>query len=443
MSYKRIFFAVLLAVMTTIMPSCDRVTPENDQKVAEDVRFILREDVIDLNSASIRVRHNGGADAMWCLMQTDDLVSDADELISQRVLDELKYNGQVSANKGSNKSVSLFGLEAKKSYRVIVKAIDADGNLYGNAASLVFKTRRDPDVWEVNDKWTLTRNDKRSESTASGSNEIVEFEDFNCTSNDEEAYIVLTLKKADFQAYKKEDGHKDKKRTLFEDYHADFISSSDYKSRILKGNRTWKEERLRSGEYVVFMIGLDEDDELSGLYRQFNITIEPEEPTEAYSNWLGLWEVSFTDGSTPWLVKITTLDSNMWLSSVGWEPEYSLLDVTNLNLPLYFSKGSGDVYFVSQEVAQGSDGSVMYYYGAFHYNQYMTFLPDLNLRIAKARFTNLTSTEAVIDPMKINIPGVGEVEFVHGLFYNRNSGGGMAVSLDIPELPWTMKKIVE
>lgn len=443
MTMKRIFFALLLAVMTLAMPSCDTVNPENDHKVVEDVRFILREDAIDLNSAIIRVRHNGGSESMWCLMQTEDLVSDADELINQRVLDELKYNGQVSANHGSNKSITLSGLDAKKSYRVIVKAIDSDGQLYGKAASLIFKTRRDPDVWEVNDKWKLTRNEKRSESTVSGSNEIVEFEDFNCTSDDDESYIVLALTKADFQAYKKADGHKDVKRTLFEDYYTDFISSANYKSRVLKGNKTWKEERLRSGEYVVFMIGLDEDYELSGLYKQFNLTVAREEPTDAYSNWLGLWEVSFTDGSDPWVINISTLDENMWLTSKGWEPEYSLHDVTNLDLYLYFSKGTGDFYFVSQEVAKGSDGSVMYYYGAFHYGQYMTFLPDMNLRIAKARFTNLTSTEAVIDPMKLNVPGIGEVEFLHGLFYNRNAEGGMAVSIDIPELPWTMKKIVE
>ncbi len=441
---KRILFAFFVLLAIGSLPSCETLSDElNAVDPAEDLRFVLKEDVVDLTSASIRVKHNGSTNTMWVYMQTTDLTTDADELIAERVANEYQFTEQIVALQGNNKSVHIKGLEAKARYRIIAKAISSDGKLYGKAASLIFKTRRDPDVWEVNDNWKLTRNDTRSETTVSGSNEILEFDDFKCTSVDDESYIVLALKKEDFQAYEKADGHKDVKRTLFEDYYADFVSSSDYKSRVLKGNKTWKEERLRSGEYFVFMIGLDEDYELSGLYKQFNITVAREEPTDAYSNWLGLWEVSFTDGSNPWVINISTLDENMWLTSKGWEPEYSLHDVTNLDLHLYFSKGTGDFYFVSQEVAKGSDGSVMYYYGAFHYGQYMTFLPDMNLRIAKARFTNLTSTEAVIDPMKLNVPGIGEVEFLHGLFYNRNAEGGMAVSLDIPELPWTMKKIVE
>lgn len=49
-----------------------------------------------------------------------------------------------------------------------MKAIDTDGNLYGKAASL-------------------------------DAGEIVEYENFDCASKDDESYIVLTLTKEDFQ----------------------------------------------------------------------------------------------------------------------------------------------------------------------------------------------------------------------------------------------------
>ena len=442
MRIKNIFSVLLASVVMLSFNACDTVQGDMDSSVVEDIKFILREDAIELNSAAIRVRHNASADVMWVYMQTEDLESDADVLIAERVENEYQFTDQIVAYQGSNKCVHLNGLDAKKRYRIIVKAIDEAGKLYGQAASLIFKTRRNPDLWEVNDNWTLTRNDERTAKVITGTTELQEYENFECVSKDQESYIVLTLTKADFQNYKKAEGHKDVKRTLFEDYYADFIKTNDYKSNILKGNRTWNEERLRSGDYVVFMIGLDEDNELSGLYKQFNITVEPEKPTQEYENWLGWWEISFPNGAKPWNIHIDDLYPNMWFTSVGWEPEYIVADVTSMPLKLYFSKSTGEIYFVSQEVASGDDGSVVYYYGTFPYGVYQTVLDYDNVRVANARFTNVASSEAVINGLGMNLAGVGEITFSYGLFYIRYSAtSAQAVSASIPDFPWTMKKI--
>lgn len=432
-----------MAMAIIAAPSCDKVSQVGDRVVAEDIRFILKEDAVYLNSANIRIKHNGGPDAMWVLMQTDDLVTDADELISERVNGELKYTDQIVVRTGTNKSVQFDGLEAKVRYRIIVKAIDTDGNLYGKAASLIFKTRRDPDVWEVNENWTLTRNEKRSEAASLEAGEIVEYENFDCASKDDESYIVLTLTKEDFQSYEKDEDHKDVKRTLFEDFYADFISVSDYETRILKGNKVWKEERLRSGDYVIFMIGLDEEHELSGLYKQFNITIAPEEPTEDYKKWLGWWEISFSNDTAPWTVFIEELDPNMWYKSIGWEPyDQTSTGVMNMPLKIYYSKNSKGLVFISQEVATGSDGSVIYYYGTFPYSTYQTVLDVVNTRIAKASFTNPSASEAVIKGLGMTLTGVGSIEFTYGLFYVQySSTSASAASFSVPSYPWIMKKI--
>ena len=442
MKLRDIFSVLLASVVMLSFNACDTLPDDVNSSVVEDVKFILREDAIELNTAAIRVKHNASADVMWVYMQTEDLESDADILIAERVENEYQFTEQIVAYQGNNKSVHLSGLEAKKRYRVIVKAIDDEGKLYGKAASLIFKTRRNPDLWEVNDNWTLTRNSERTSKVVSGSSEIQEYENFECKSKDQEAYIVLTLAKSDFQNYPKAEGHKDVKRTLFEDYYADFIQANDYKSRILKGDNNWNEERLRSGDYVVFMIGLDDENELSGLYKQFNVTVEPEQPTNEYNNWLGWWEISFPNGATPWNIYIDDLDPNMWFTSVGWEPEYVVADVTNMPLKLYFSKSTGEIYFVSQEVATGNDGSVVYYYGTFPYGQYQTVLDYDNVRVANARFTNVASSEAVINGLGMNLAGVGEITFSYGLFYIRYSAtSAQAVSAKIPDFPWTMKKI--
>lgn len=424
------------------VPSCNKLSSADNAVAADDFRFILSEDVINLNTASIRIKHNGSFDAMWVYMQTSDLVSDADALIAERVSNEYQFTAQIVARTGNNISLAFDGLDAKQRYRIIVKAIDKDGNLYGKAASLIFKTRRNPDVWEVNDNWSLTRKEERTSKVIAGSTEEQEYENYECKSKDQESYIILTLSMTDYQNYKKAEGHKDVKRTLFEDFYSDFMQQNDYKSKILKGDKVWTEERLRSGEYMAFMIGLDEDNELSGLYKESKITIEPEEPTEEYNKWKGWWEISFEGNKNPWTIYIDELDPNMWLSSIGWEPEYIVEDVTNMPVKLYYSKSTGDVYLVSQEVASGSDGSTIYYYGTFPYNTYQTVLDFENVRVAKANFTNLASTEAVIDGLGMYLTGVGDIEFNYSLFYIRyNSTTAQAISKSIPSYPWTMKKI--
>lgn len=424
------------------VPSCNKLSSADNAVAAGDFRFILSEDVINLNTASIRIKHNGSFDAMWVYMQTSDLVSDADALIAERVSNEYQFTEQIVARTGNNISLAFNGLDAKQRYRIIVKAIDKDGNLYGKAASLIFKTRRNPDVWEVNDNWSLTRKEERTSKVIAGSTEEQEYENYECKSKDQESYIILTLSMTDYQNYKKAEGHKDVKRTLFEDFYSDFMQQNDYKSKILKGDKVWTEERLRSGEYVAFMIGLDEDNELSGFYKESRITIEPEEPTEEYNKWKGWWEISFEGNNNPWTIYIDELDPNMWLSSIGWEPEYIVEDVTNMPVKLYYSKSTGDVYLVSQEVASGSDGSTIYYYGTFPYSTYQTVLDFENVRVAKANFTNLASTEAVIDGLGMYLTGVGDIEFNYSLFYIRyNSTTAQAISKSIPSYPWTMKKI--
>lgn len=442
MLLKKIFYALLVSTVLLSLHSCETVEPDTDSVIAEDVKFVLREDVVDLSAASIRVRHNGPADIMWVYMQTSDLETDADKLIEDRVNNEYEFTEQIVARKGNNISLSIKGLEPKMKYRLIVKAIGADGKLYGKSASINFKTRRNPDVWEVNDNWSLSRAAERSEAVIHGSNEVQQYEDFVCTSKDQESYIVLTMTKADLQAYQKDEDHKDVKRTLFEDYYSDFVSASDYKDRVLKGNDTWKEQRLRSGDYVLFMIGLDEDYELSGLYKQFNITIEPEQPTEEYNKWLGWWQISFSDGSNPWNIYVDELDPNMWYLSVGWEPEAVSADVYNMGLKLYYDNSTGKMYLVSQEVASAEDGTKVYYYGTFKYGTSNIVLDYDNVRIASIDFTNLASTEAQITAEGMYLTGVGDITFRYGLFYLRySSTSAIAASGSIPEFPWTMKKI--
>lgn len=422
--------------------SCDNQLPEVEVTLDEGLSFILKEDVVSLQTASIRVKHNGKEDTQWVYVQTDDLTSDADELITQRILLEYELTDQVVSQKGMNVSLNLKNLEAKQTYRLIVKGIDPkSGRLYGKVAELVFKTRRDPDVWEENPNWSISRKAERSEGVAEGSSEVIEYENFECKSTDDEAYIVLSLTEDDFANYEKNAEHKDKIRTIFEDYLSYVSSSDDFKDKILKGDAIWKEQRLRSGEYVSFMIGVDEDGDLSGLYKRADITIAQETPTEGYNKWLGWWEISFPNGSTPWNVYIDDLDANMWYLSIGWEPEAISEQVYNMGLKLYFDKSTDKIYFISQEVATAADGTAIYYYATFPYGTYQTVLDVENVRIAEAKITDLYGTQAKISGLGTTLAGVGDVTFSYSLFYINYGSNSLAASGKIPPYPWTMKKI--
>lgn len=434
---------ILITLAAVLMCSCQEgLTPEVGSDLNEKIEFILKEDAIYLQTASIRVKHNGTEDTQWVYMQTEDLTTDADQLIADRVKVESELTDQVVSHKGMNISINLKNLKAKQTYRLIVKAIDPKtGVLYGKVADFVFKTRRDPDVWEENSNWSVTRKDDRTEGIAEGSSEIVEFENFECKSSDDESYIVLTLTKEDYTNYKKDDQHKDKIRTIFEDYHSDMSSLSNYNTYILKGNAVWKEQRLRSGDYVTFMIGVDKEGELSGLYKQADITIAQETPTEGYNKWLGWWEISFPNGSTPWNVYIDDLDANMWYLSIGWEPEAISEQVYNMGLKLYFDKSTDKIYFISQEVATAADGTAIYYYATFPYGAYQTVLDVENVRIAEAKITDLYGTQAKISGLGTTLAGVGDVTFSYSLFYINYGSNSLAASGSIPPYPWTMKKI--
>ena len=442
-----IVFQMLFAVLClSAFAGCETLPSEEGKGVNEEIRFSLSEDEVLLNSAAIRVRHNGGSDVQWVFMHTEDLVTDAAQLIKERIEIELALTDRIVSRTGTNKSIELTGLNVKEYYRLIVSAIDpANGNLYGKTASITFRTRRDPDVWEKNENWSLTRKPARTSGLDPVYNEVIEYENFECTSTDDQSYVILALTTYDLEQYVKNPDHADKKRTLFEDFRND-LSDADIAEMKRKGNALWKEPRLRSGEYVVYMVGLDEDGELSGLYNEFEVVVPEEEPVEDFSRWIGKWEISFSGGETPWTVTIKNKDANMWLESTGWEAESFIFPVVNsLPVKLYYSKSNGKLYIVSQEIGEISsdnETATVCYYGVFPWGTYKSVMDVDNIRLAEIDFTDSSNERAEVSALSTVLEGVGEVTFRYSLFYiYTSSTTASPASASIPEYPWTMRRV--
>ena len=434
-----VILKLILVFSLAAFVGCEKGNDPVPQK--EEVSIVLDVDQLSLESASVRVRHNGSADLLWVYMNTMDLESDAASLIENKISKDLELTGEIVANRGQNKSLTMSALQAKSYYRFICSAIDeVTGLPYGDVAEITYRTRRDPSVFEMNDSWTISRGERTMNNQ-----DKTEYDNFICESDDEQTYVVLTLKDSDFEYYYKND-----LRSLFEDYQSSFgfeEGSSKWKSVLSSGDITWSEQRLRSGDWTAYMIGIDSDGELSGLYQLLQFTVEQEVASAEYNRWLGTWMVSDKNGEPLFEIQIIPSENNMWYYMAGWESSnvfgFDTYDPA-LMPELYFDKETGKMFFVSQYVnsmVSGSETVDFYFTGTFTYgNTYVLGDQVLNLRMAESTFVNPpTYSEAAISSLKFQNNGMEfPIESICYMYYNGSQLG--SISLATPTLPLTMTK---
>lgn len=437
-----VILKLLFALSFTAFLGCEK---QEDVHVSQkgEVAIVLDVDQVSLESASIRVRHNGPEDFLWVYMNTSDLESDASSLIASKIAKDLELTGEILASKGQNKSLTMSALEAKSYYRFICSAIDDETGLpYGKAAEITYRTRRDPSVFERNSSWTISRGDR-----SLNNQDKMEYDNFICESDDDQTYVVLTIKDSDFEYYYKSD-----LRALFEDYQSNFgfeQGSSKWKSVLSSGDIIWPEQRLRSGEWTVYMIGIDSDGELSGLYQEFQFTVEQETATNEYNRWLGTWMVSDKNGDDLFEIQIIPSENNMWYYMAGWESAnifgFDTYDPA-LMPELFFDKETGNMFFISQYVntmVSGNESVDFYFTGTFTYgNTYVLGDEVLNLRMAESSFVNSIYSEAMINALQFVNSGMSfPIESICYMFYNGSQPS--AISMAVPTLPLTMTRVTE
>ena len=437
-----VILKLLFALSFTAFLGCEK---QEDVHVSQkgEVAIVLDVDQVSLESASIRVRHNGPEDFLWVYMNTSDLESDASSLIASKIAKDLELTGEILASKGQNKSLTMSALEAKSYYRFICSAIDDETGLpYGKAAEITYRTRRDPSVFERNSSWTISRGDR-----SLNNQDKMEYDNFICESDDDQTYVVLTIKDSDFEYYYKSD-----LRALFEDYQSSFgfeEGSSKWKSVLSSGDIIWPEQRLRSGEWTVYMIGIDSDGELSRLYQEFQFTVEQETATNEYNRWLGTWMVSDKNGDDLFEIQIIPSENNMWYYMAGWESAnifgFDTYDPA-LMPELFFDKETGNMFFISQYVntmVSGNESVDFYFTGTFTYgNTYVLGDEVLNLRMAESSFVNSIYSEAMINALQfVNSGMTFPIESICYMYYNGSQPS--AISMAVPTLPLTMTRVTE
>ncbi len=433
--------ALLVGILMLSISGCQQSDPGEGNLTNTGVSILLDVDKLTLESANIRVRHTGDADMAWVYVVTPDLDTPAEELIEEKIESELGFTDEVLAYKGTNKSILVPQLEPKSYYRFICQAIDEQtAKVVGVPSELTFRTRRDPSVFELNENWTITVGERFVNNM-----DNQEYDTFILNSDDEESYVLVSLKVEDYATYYKSD-----MQSFFEDYVASYgydVGDRKWEDIVKTGDMTWSEQRLRSGDWLVFMIGLDSDGELTGYYQKLAHTIVPEVATEEYNRWLGKWEVISNDGIKMFEIDVLPSENNMWYYLSGWESEnvfqFDTKDQT-LMAELFFDKETGEMCFISQflNTLVDTSGTYEFYFsGTFTYGKTYVLAPEvLNYRMADAWFMDSTYTTAMVEGNNfVSDYGVFPVEKICIMYTYGDQIA--AISLAQPALPLTLKKV--
>lgn len=419
MSYSNIFSRAISSLIGAGAVICAAVFAAGctegleETEVQDNVTMSLRLDEAFQEKAYVRVNHDGDPGDVWYYAVTEDLESAADSLLKGEISAAINADGYLLGNVGTNKSITIDSLSANSLYRVIAARVLTDGSITGNVAELVFKTLRDLDVFEEHPSWRIEYKERR----VSKDNPDEESEIFSCTIGDsKDTYVPCLLSKNDFK-----NSYGENLRSCFEDYVA-FRNQNNVKwhNVVLAEDCEHVEDRLRSGDYMVFMVGIDSLGVLTGYYAKEEFAITQDPATEAYRAWLGNWTLKGMAGDeeVEYPVYIKPDENNLYYRMFGYEHATSSQgfegmtaipgeddDERNyLSILLYFSKSTGDIYVVSEEHAAIPDYAGIYYfylYGCIEidYNGTMTDVPvDMpNMRLA--RFTlNSAKNRATASP---------------------------------------------
>lgn len=384
----KLTFAGAILCVIALLSGCS-----DDNKISEgsvdNAVVNLRLDEAFQEKAFVRLTHNGSRSDYWYYMITTDLESDAAALLNGYIANILEEEGQLLGNVGVNKNITFTDLAARTDYRVIASRINEAGEIIGNVAQLCFVTKRDPAVFEVYDAWQISYKERKFVAEPYSETEI-----FECKVTDaesEQTYIPCLLSKDDFKR-----AYGNDHRKCFEDY-IEYRNMMNVKwtKEVKTQTSEFVQDRLRHGDYIVFMIGVDTEGELTGYYAQKNCKIEQETPMDTFKKWMGQWKITgmYNGVSVSYDVNIDADENNMYLRLRGWESltamDYFASVPEELPILLYFDKITGDVYVVSEELPDFSDNAALadfydfFLYGSVDYNGTVTVIDIPNLRLAR------------------------------------------------------------
>lgn len=431
MKIRNFIYAAMIAVAA--MTGCTKEDPENKgnentgggSQVTEDIEFTIQLENVDKTSAKFLVNHNGTANASWLGFATEDLTTDINTIIKEKVAE---YNGNVTGLKRQNElSVRVSGLKQGTNYRYIVTGCLADGTVYGTAAFLKFTTDADVDEFKVNPAWNVSYIGEQE----LGDGNIYEHCIYNDAS-DANPYIFSVIGADDWDPeYLQE----------ILDYEIEYweglLANSQYtwKDIVYTGSAVEPYNLMSGASYIALALGVDTDGNPTGLYAvSEEFEIKEQEATAEYNAWLGTWTMTGANKAS-FTLTFEKNENNKSFAMLGYE---------GLDLPVFvdYDKATDKLSIIGQYLGQadfGADGIGDIYFLPIDTDNYFYIAQVLMTEISLTSEGNASASAGVIeleDGTTANVSHMTFIADINDQYYGISK-------VEIPTLPATLTKTAE
>lgn len=370
---KSIFkFAAVLAAAAVFF-SCEK-DPQNEGgneggntgtpevEYTQDLAFTLEVTTVEADQVKVKISHNGTTKDTWYgFATTEDNVGKAIKAEVDAMLAEGKVSG---LKKQTSTTVTVRGLEPETDYKYVAFGLTAEGEVYGEYASVDFKTAKGEVEFTVNPAWTV-------EYTGAGTiGENSYDHTITVTSTDNNKYFISGCPKDVYEEIGIKAFAEGELEYLkeFIEYYKNEMGIDITLDMMLFNQSDIDAMSFEAGEWYAFAIGVGDDGEVSGLYAISDlIVIAEEEPTEAYASWLGNWTMTGANGITQEVTFSKGVSNQTYIMTgyegpdaasleveVVWYPEEELWMIYNQNLGTYNfgDAGQGDIWFIGENAEE-------------------------------------------------------------------------------------------
>ncbi|MBE6231098.1 MAG: hypothetical protein IJN02_00620 [Bacteroidales bacterium] len=348
MKIRNFIYATMIAVAA--MTGCTKENPEDKgnentgggAQVPENIEFTLTLESVDKTSAKFQVSHNGTANASWLGFATEDLTTDVNTIIKEKVAE---YNGNVTGLKRQNElSVRVSGLKQGTEYRYIVTGCLADGTVYGTAAFKAFTTEADVEEFTVNPAWNVSYVGEQQLSDGT----VYEHCIYNDTTDEDNPYIFTVINATDWDPAYLQD-ILDYEIEYWESFLA-YYTQYTWEDIVYVGPGLEPYD-LDPGNYIALALGMDTTGNPTGLYAVSEaFEVKEQEATAEYNAWLGTWTMTGANNASFTLTFAKNKNNK----------SYAMLGYEGLNdLPVFvdYDKATNKLSIIGQYIGQGDFGS--------------------------------------------------------------------------------------
>lgn len=405
----RKFIKFLFTVLSvTIFFGCDPVGEEI--VLNNNLEFTLGTPAINGTEVSLDIAHNGTDADTWYCFASEDLTTNASEVISNKITEFLTSGEKFGLRKATKTSITLKNLNPYTEYRGFVFGLTEDGIIYGKMATFSFTTQADADAVYQFDAFKISYLG-RQENEENG----FIAETFQIDNPSEKRYYFTTFNDYYLSDYTIEDIVKGEieyiKAVIQPEYKLDQYSLKDA-TAILQT----PEGRQQSGKYTAIAIEFDDKGVATRYFSSAKYEIVEEEAEAAYTKWLGTWEL--TDAkNVKQTINFEHADNNFFIYVRNWEagegydktPFGEDAPFSIFQFPAYYNDGNLEFQNTSIKEVNYDDNAG--YFGIFGWTTYenkeMPVCIDGDI-FARAEFKS--DTEAVINGAKTQIP---EIDFTY------------------------------